>query len=334
MPRIARTRAPGAIHHVVSNFVNDEYRMTTTYRRNYLRRMGRIAGRIDWRLLAYALMTTHLHNVAEERSDPLHSWLHPLNTGFASHVNKLEGRSGPVFTERPHETIVAPEITARVIAYVHNNPVKANVVRDPADSDWTSHRAFLGLEPAPPWLDVPRALSLCGFSSAPSGRLGFHEFVVSRIGEDDPTLTRAKLSEIRTAVREHTGAPVGIASPVLESAPTSSPECPIIAAPGTPIRRVWCGDLRRLVALVSTVSGVPEHEIVSRGRRRAVVRARRLVVLTATRFLHRNVTEAGAVVGLSANGASQLLSRAVDATEQLLPWAERIAAMLLEADHF
>ena len=55
---------------------------------------------------------------------------------------------------------------------------------DPADSPWTSHRAYLGLVEPPPWLPVERGLALCGFDASARGRLAFHEFVCAQRGDD------------------------------------------------------------------------------------------------------------------------------------------------------
>jgi hypothetical protein len=43
---------------------------------------------------------------------------------------------------------------ARVGIYIAANPVAAGLVDDPSDFRWASHRATLGAEPAPWWLEV------------------------------------------------------------------------------------------------------------------------------------------------------------------------------------
>jgi hypothetical protein len=55
------------------------------------------------------------------------------------------------------------------------------LVASPELSDWTSHRAYYGSEPAPSWLNVKLGLELCGFESNEKGRQQFHEFVCARI---------------------------------------------------------------------------------------------------------------------------------------------------------
>jgi putative transposase len=330
MARTARIQAPGSVHHIISNFINDEWRIRDDrYRREYLVRLGRAAARVDWQLLAYTIMSSHTHTVALQQSDSLRRLFGPLHTGFADWLRRVDERRGPAFAGRPFEKLIDPALTLRVIAYVHNNPVRAQVVRDPADSDWTSHRAFLGLAPAPAWLDVERALTLCGFSATPSGRVSFHEYVVAC--SQDPRnseLSREGLDAVRNSARHATASPVELASPTVSA--TDGTHYPLVALPRTPLKRVWTGDLHRVLALVAAETGVPVSELTSRSRRREVVRARRLFILVATRYLHRGMTEAGAMVGISCTAASRMLWRIPAQVEELIARAERIARLLEE----
>jgi hypothetical protein len=47
-----------------------------------------------------------------------------------------------------------------VIAYIHNNPVRAGVVAKASDSSWTSHRAYVGSSKPPQWLKVDHGYEL------------------------------------------------------------------------------------------------------------------------------------------------------------------------------
>src|SRR5688500_390704 len=179
MPRYARLEAPGVVHHLVSRFINEEYRFAgATERRNYLDRVPRALVRSDWSPRSYCVMSSHVHWGARAGHLPSASFIKPLHVGTAAWLNKIQGRLGPVFADRHRSIICDPQHAARLVAYIHNNPVRAGVVSDPADSDWSSHRAYLGLVEAPPWLDVEAGLLACGFEPTVSGRLAFHEFVV------------------------------------------------------------------------------------------------------------------------------------------------------------
>src|SRR4029453_10084192 len=98
MPRFARLEAPGAVHHLVSRFVDEEFRLTNAFERdNYLRRVPSALARSDWSLLAYALMSSHLHWGGVAGHLPSASLMKPLHSGFAGWLNEHQSRLGPVF---------------------------------------------------------------------------------------------------------------------------------------------------------------------------------------------------------------------------------------------
>jgi REP element-mobilizing transposase RayT len=62
MPRYRRRIAPGSVQHLVSRFVNHEFRFDSRgARENYITRVGQLVSRVDWRPLAFALMSSHVH---------------------------------------------------------------------------------------------------------------------------------------------------------------------------------------------------------------------------------------------------------------------------------
>lgn len=160
-------------------------------RDRYLECLGRAAARAGTRLLGYCAMSTHNHLVGPGDAARLGPMLHRANTAYGAWWNRENGGFGRVFAERPRSVVVSSEEQlARLLAYVHNNPVLAGVVASPADSDWSSHRAFIGERATPPWLDVAWALAATGYSSSPSGRASFRDYVASRAGlPRDPTLS-------------------------------------------------------------------------------------------------------------------------------------------------
>ena len=213
MPRRPRPCTPGVPHHLISRFVDREYRLRDSIdREQYVNRVGAALSAIA-RYVAYAAMSNHGHDVAVGDEEPLGSALHGAHTGFGLWWNKRYDGLGPVFAERPKSIVVSgDEALANLVAYVHTNPDRAGLVDCPSMSHWTSHRAYLGLVPCPPYLDVKWALAEMGFSSSPSGRQAFHAFVVSRRHlRRDPRLSgpdRSSLEQARELVRvalEHFG---------------------------------------------------------------------------------------------------------------------------------
>jgi hypothetical protein len=120
---------------------------------------------------------------------------------------------GPVFADRLADIIVPQERTAIVIAYVHNNPVRARVVASPEMSSWTSHRAYLGLETHLPYLNSTLALRLCGLEDTNCGRTEFHDFVLSRINDPkDSSLSNEYALEQRQRIRSALKRPAELAT--------------------------------------------------------------------------------------------------------------------------
>lgn len=327
MPRQKRPFAPDTVHHLIARFINREFRLTSLVERDeYLRRLPRLLKRIDALMLAYGLMSSHVHLDVEAGQEPVSRLVHPLHTGFGRYLNKLQGRLGPVFANR-FETILADEEhAARLIAYIHNNPVRAGVVRDPADSSWTSHRAYIGDVAAPPWLDVARGLARCGFDSSPSGRLAFHAFVCARSGDlRDPELSGGSFARARARIRELSGAPVEISAPILTPDDDGLAH-EILAPAGTPLRPRWDGDPVFVLELVASHTGVSVDAIQARTRERPVVCARRLLLMVGVRLgIPQSVLSA--LAGISEAAASKLLHQQEAETARLAPLAEELAGL-------
>ena len=138
-------------------------------RAEYLRRVEASLTATDSLPLGYALMSSHTHWACITGREPPSRLMQSLHGGFAAWLNHQLHRLGPAFGGRFTDVVCPEERTGILLAYLHNNPVRAKVVDDPSDCDWTSHRAYLGLVAPPPWLNVKRGLSLCGSGTQPGG---------------------------------------------------------------------------------------------------------------------------------------------------------------------
>jgi len=330
MPRYRRLIAEGSVQHVISRFVNHERRLDANHARaEYLNRAGQALARTDWRAFGYALMSSHVHWAMRAGRQPSSAVIKPLHAGFAGWLNGKQGRLGPVFADR-HRTLTFEADTAAVLlAYIHNNPVRAGVVVDPADSSWTSHRAYLGLAPAPPWLDVQHGLDLCGFSATPSGRLRFHEMVVARSNDARSVeLSGGDMHVRRSAVRGALGAQVEIDTPnvAFQSGVLRVEQC-AAGVPTSDLQVAWRVDVSTVLDLVSRATGTPKASFPSRNRARSVTRARRIVLLLWARELRRPTVELANVLGISSSTASEaMLAASAEEAALAVALAEELRA--------
>jgi hypothetical protein len=315
MPRVIHKPIIGVVQHVISRFVNG-YRLMDSdeIRGQYLARLGTVLAESDWRLLWYALMETHIHLALIAGASLLKSWLQPLHTGFAVWLNLCRRKRGiqsrgPVFAALPKTVNFSHEKAGYLAAYLHNNPVRAGVVQNAADSTWTSHRAYIGLDPVPSFLHVNRGLALTGNDFSPSGRLSFHDYVVARSGDPrDARLSGGEISAVRNSERQRQGPIVEMRSPYLAIDKT---EYETLLMPEAHIRYSFEENAESFLCLVAGMTGVSVAQMRSTARDRCTVSARRTAIL-AWRALNRATSEIAASLSIGAPAATQLVRRKAD----------------------
>jgi REP element-mobilizing transposase RayT len=310
MTRKKRTLVPGSLVHVISRFVNRDFRIQSPLeRREFLRRVGKHVPRTDWRLLALTPMSSHIHLAVIAGSIEFREFISPIHSGFAGWLNRRHGRIGPVFADRPKTINVDPAHAFRLIAYLHNNPVRANICSSPEESDWSTHRYYAGLEPAPRWLDVSLGLRLAGFENSPQERQEFHEGVCAQLfSPRDPMLSGDHLSGFRNRARRELGSAIEIDYPSLTRdrnlicAPRLGPD-------GRLVER-WSGAVADLCHCVCVKLGIDGRRLLSRDRTRTIARGRRLVVLVG-RELGLETSRLAAYLEISSPVASRYAANAM-----------------------
>lgn len=97
-------------------------------------------------LLAFCLMTNHLHFVIEGPAVHTMRWLGAVLVQFTRLFNARHGREGNLFGKITAEPqLTTPEDLAFTIRYVHDNPVKAKIVERRIEWPWSSQRIYDGL---------------------------------------------------------------------------------------------------------------------------------------------------------------------------------------------
>ena len=89
-------------------------------------------------------MSNHIHVAMIAGAAPLESWAKRVHSPFATWMNRQRGRLGPLIADRPKDIAVPDDRVPHLIAYIHNNPVRAGIVERAVGSVWTSHLAYTG----------------------------------------------------------------------------------------------------------------------------------------------------------------------------------------------
>lgn len=155
MPRHARFVHPGVPHHVTQRGNRrGQVFFTVADHRAYLRWLREYASAHGVEVLAYCLMSNHVHLVVvPTRKDSLHRALHHLHMRYAQNLNRRHGWKGHVWQGRYFACVLDEPHFWAAVRYVERNPVRAGMVRRAEDYAWSSARAHCGLR-ADPILDL------------------------------------------------------------------------------------------------------------------------------------------------------------------------------------
>ncbi len=147
MPRLARTVFAGVPHHITQRGNRREDVFFCDEDRNaYLVWLKEYAEIYDVDILAYCLMTNHVHLVAVPASkDSLHQMLKPLHMRYAQRINRANNWKGHLWQGRFFSSALDESYLWAAMRYVERNPVRAGMVRKAKNYRWSSAGAHCGL---------------------------------------------------------------------------------------------------------------------------------------------------------------------------------------------
>ena len=107
-------------------------------------RKGQKVKKGDFKLHSFCLMPNHFHLIIEQSGDiSISSLMLKFCTSYATYINKKYTRVGYVFQDRFKAVLIDsnPQLMW-MFAYIHMNPVKSGLVKNPEDYVWSSYRDF------------------------------------------------------------------------------------------------------------------------------------------------------------------------------------------------
>jgi REP element-mobilizing transposase RayT len=147
MARPLRVHIPGALYHVMSRGnARQEIFLGPEDYEHFLERLSITTARFLVRCRAYCLMRNHFHLLLEPNQFSLSRMMQQLNSSYSQWFNRRHGRVGHVLQGRFKALLIdRDDYFRRVLRYIALNPVRARVVRHPAEWPWSSHCATAGL---------------------------------------------------------------------------------------------------------------------------------------------------------------------------------------------
>ena len=141
MPRCARIKSSTKIYHVINRGINkQDIFLDNQDFFKYIKELENTKEKYEYELLAYALMSDHVHFVIFDKNENFSTAIQSLNIRYTSYFNKKYERTGHLFENRfKSHTIGEEKYLKNVVRYIHKNPETAGL----KPYIWTSYYEYI-----------------------------------------------------------------------------------------------------------------------------------------------------------------------------------------------
>jgi REP element-mobilizing transposase RayT len=146
MPKTAREISRTGVYHVMLRGINRQeiFEEKEDYL-FFLNLIKKAKEKCSFELLAYCLMDNHVHLLMMEADNSISEIIRIIAGRYGSWYNKKYDRVGHVFQSRfRSECVITPGSVLRVARYIHRNPLKAGICRNPEDYEYSSYTEYIG----------------------------------------------------------------------------------------------------------------------------------------------------------------------------------------------
>jgi putative transposase len=145
MARKPRVEFPGGLYHVFSRGNRKERIFEDDVDRGrFLEKLRKYKEKYDFVLYAYVMLQNHFHLLLEMGENPLSRIMQGILQSHTQYFNRRHGKVGHVFQGRYRAILCEKDAyLIQLVKYIHLNPVRAGLVDDPVEYEWSSHGAYL-----------------------------------------------------------------------------------------------------------------------------------------------------------------------------------------------
>ncbi len=144
MPRSARKKSSSGIYHIVLRGINKQRIFEDDEDSLYFLEKLKIYKDISgYEIYAYCLMSNHVHLLMKEGEEPLSTAFRRIGASYVYWYNWKYSRAGHLFQDRfRSEPVETDEYFLTVMRYIHQNPLKAGIVKEIQEYPWSSYREY------------------------------------------------------------------------------------------------------------------------------------------------------------------------------------------------
>jgi putative transposase len=146
MPRRAREKCESGIYHIMQRGANrQEIFHDEDDSLRFLETLEKYKKKVNLKVYGWCLMGNHIHLLLQEGTEELGVTMKRIGVSFAWYYNWKYKTTGHLFQDRYRsEKVSNDEYLTTVIRYIHQNPVKASMVKAAAEWKWSSCAGYYG----------------------------------------------------------------------------------------------------------------------------------------------------------------------------------------------
>ena len=145
MGRVAREESHTGYYHVMMRGNNKNMIFSNASEKLYfLEQLNLQVKERNIEVVAYCIMDNHVHLLIGSDLEDMSEAIKRINIRFARRYNNKYEKIGHVFQDRfKSEVIHNDGHLVQVMRYIHNNPVKANMVNKAEEYTWSSYNSYI-----------------------------------------------------------------------------------------------------------------------------------------------------------------------------------------------
>lgn len=145
MARAAREKSRSGIYHIMLRGINRQIIFEDDEDKDmFLTTLESFKGNNNYNLYGYCLMTNHIHILMKELDDEISTAIKRICASYVFWYNRKYERCGHLFQERfKSEVVETDEYFLTVLRYIHQNPIKARMIKNIDAYKWTSYSEYI-----------------------------------------------------------------------------------------------------------------------------------------------------------------------------------------------
>lgn len=145
MPRLPRQRSESGLYHIMLRGINQQviFEDNEDYSR-FIETLGTYKAVSGYKLFAYCLMSNHVHLLLKVEREDVDLIIKRIAGSYVYWYNRKYYRKGHLFQDRfKSEPIEDDKYFLTVLRYIHQNPLKAMMVRDIDEYRYSSYNDYI-----------------------------------------------------------------------------------------------------------------------------------------------------------------------------------------------